>query len=400
MRIALAAVTVGAGFASAVACGFDVTILETRATEADGSTDASFDASPQEVRADAVVAGDYFTVALANARAYAWGAIFSADAGHVQYGPARLPTNRDFVHVCAGAQGACAVERSTGSVYCWGVNDRGQLGAGDRISSDDPRRVSLPSTPTTMACGHGHVCAILGDRSLWCWGDDFESQLGDPSTSEGFAAVPRQTGTFHDWIDISAGQGHTCGIRAPGTLWCWGRNQVGQLGSGLDTGFVQIRTPRQAGQDQDWVHLEASQDVACAIKRDGSLWCWGDLGALSLGGVPTRIGAANDWHDISLNCFGACGLRGIGEVWCLGRNDEGQFGMGENAPILVTAPTRIALDITPDGLWSSVTAGRFHTCLTSANGEIWCTGKNDSGQVGIAPSTDFVRTFTRIPLTP
>ena len=65
-----------------------------------------------------------------------------------------------------------------GGVWCWGGNDNGQLGLGDRTSRPDPRQVALPAKAVDVRTAFEFTCALLADASVWCWGYNLEGQLG------------------------------------------------------------------------------------------------------------------------------------------------------------------------------------------------------------------------------
>ena len=112
-----------------------------------------------------------------------------------------------------------------GGVWCWGGNANGQLGSGDRTSRAEPRQVTLPAQAVDVRTGFEFTCAVLADASVWCWGYNWEGQLGLGDTHPGDDHLePIQLGTERDWTFVATGQGHGCGIRSPGRLYCWGRN--------------------------------------------------------------------------------------------------------------------------------------------------------------------------------
>jgi alpha-tubulin suppressor-like RCC1 family protein len=194
---------------------------------------------------------------------------------------------------------------------------------------------------------------------------------------------------------VGTGQGHVCGIRQPGTLWCWGRNIWGQLGQG-SVNPQQIRTPTQVGTATDWTLVTAGQGTTCGLRGTGSLWCWGDNSAGQLGqndtterDAPAAVGTANDWATVSVDTFHGCGIRPPGTLWCWGRNVEGQLGIGDYATHLV--PTRAGTGTD----WIDVSTGRFHTCALRADASIWCTGDNPKGQLGTGNSTR-INAFAKI----
>jgi alpha-tubulin suppressor-like RCC1 family protein len=152
---------------------------------------------------------------------------------------------------------------------------------------------------TQVVTGLYHTCAIKNDKSLWCWGGNTAGQLGNTSApilaqgSQGGVGIPLQV-TTDAWDSISAGQAHTCGIMADQSLWCWGDNTNGQLGNGSQ---ISSSTPVAVViLDKTWGSVSAGANHTCALATDSTLWCWGDnsdgqLGTGS-GGVqllPTRV---------------------------------------------------------------------------------------------------------------
>jgi alpha-tubulin suppressor-like RCC1 family protein len=288
----------------------------------------------------------------------------------------------------AGSRHSCALAVD-GAVSCWGANDRGQLGAGDLVASSSPRTVPLPTEAIQVRTQFDFTCAVLADATLWCWGYNFEGQLGQGDRHPGTdRPSPVQVGSDRDWVYAGTGQGHGCGIRAPGALYCWGRNTDGQLGQGA-TEPIQIRAPIQVGTDTDWVEVACAQGTTCARKRDRTLWCWGTMGsgALAVGDVAprlvtTRVPVYSDWLSVTTNTFHTCGLRPDGQIWCAGRNTEGQLGSSDT---LDAIPTMLLADPNPG--WVEVGTGLFFTCARKADDSVWCTGQNSDGQLGVDPAT-------------
>jgi len=305
-----------------------------------------------------------------------------------------------WIAPAAGTIHSCALA-ADGGVWCWGGNANGQLGSGDRTARPDPRQVSLPAKAVDVRTSFEFTCALLEDASVWCWGFNMEGQLGLGDQYPGDDKLsPVQLGTDHDWTFIATGQGHGCGIRAPGRLYCWGRNTNSQLGQGV-TQPEEMRAPVRVGEDDDWAEVGCSQSTTCARKRAGSLWCWGEQasGALAMGDVnprptPAQVPNYSDWSAMTVNTFHTCGLRPGGQIWCAGRNTEGQIG----GPDLVDAvPNLLRAD--PNSGWVEVRAGRFFTCARKADDSIWCLGVNREGELAADPATlDHSATMVRIPL--
>lgn len=129
----------------------------------------------------------------------------------------------------AGMAHTCGVSQQ--HVLCWGSNSFGQLGDGSAQDRSQPVEVQgLPGTPTHLASGAVHVCALVTGGQAYCWGQNFQGQLGDGTTQNRMRAVAVSGG--HRFTEIHAGGAQTCGITRDGTQYCWGLNQSGQLGDG------------------------------------------------------------------------------------------------------------------------------------------------------------------------
>jgi alpha-tubulin suppressor-like RCC1 family protein len=284
----------------------------------------------------------------------------------------------------SNGRGAHCAERTTGSVYCFGANDEGQLAQGDTTPHEVPARVSLPALAKLVQGRMKSFCSVLETGALYCWGANEEGQLAqdDPFTAEGVDRYsPVQVGVDTDWTAVDVGQGHGCGIRAGGHLYCWGRNTKGE--SGLGEGSAgQNRSPIPSAVPTSWTAIATGQNNTCGLRGPGALYCtgFGEFGALGLGDrnnrfTPTQVGTFEDWIGIDVDTFHTCGIRAPGTLWCWGRNDEGQLGTGDLETRDV--PTR-AGDFDD---WEEVTTGHFHTCARR-HGTVWCTGDNEDGRLG------------------
>ena len=299
----------------------------------------------------------------------------------------------DLVVIGVGLGFACGLGVE-GEVWCWGRNASGQLGTGDTTSRPEPQPVLLEAGATQISVGTEHACAITPGGELWCWGENGERQLGNPDL-DADQTRPLRVGTWNDWAEVSAGQGHTCGIRVGGSLYCWGRNAQGQLGLGANAP-IQLGEPTLVNDTADWTQVAADQRITCGIQAPGALYCWGDntdgqlgVGDLDARLVPERIGTGSDWRKVAVNALHSCALDGAGTVWCWGRGAEGQLGLGDAEPRL--EPTTVEAT----GSFVDLTLGRFFTCVREEQGAVFCTGRNDDGALGI-PNVDRVLELTAV----
>jgi alpha-tubulin suppressor-like RCC1 family protein len=134
--------------------------------------------------------------------------------------------------VMGGSNHGCAIDAPAGGgqVFCWGLNDMGQVGipGGDGMSRQP---VSLPLGATDLALGDNHSCVRLTDSTVRCWGANGNGQVepGGPATVDApVVPVPGLTAV----ADVSAGWRHSCVLTVAGRIHCWGNNVSGQLGNG------------------------------------------------------------------------------------------------------------------------------------------------------------------------
>ena len=117
----------------------------------------------------------------------------------------------------------------------------------------------------------GHCLGLKNDNTIWGWGGNLSGQLGSGTTSIR-RTTPLQIGIGNNWINISSNGSHSLGITSDGKLWAWGNNTYGQLGDG-STGDKYI--PAQIGTATNWVSISAGSNHTLGLTSDGKLWAWG-----------------------------------------------------------------------------------------------------------------------------
>lgn len=234
------------------------------------------------------------------------------------------------------------------------------------------------------AAGGQSSCGVRADATAWCQGRNDFGQLGDGTTTLRISPV-QVVGT--GWSRIATGGSFTCGIKLDGTLWCWGLNNFGQLG-GADKATSVV--PRQVGTATTWREVSASWQHACATQSDGSAWCWGQnqRGQLGAGNTstrssaPTRVLGDQQWTSVSAGGWSSCGTTATGTAYCWGDNAFGQIGDGTIAnrykPTAVSGGLQLAQ--------VSTTWGR--ACGVTPTGQAWCWGENSNGELGNGTRTN------------
>jgi alpha-tubulin suppressor-like RCC1 family protein len=289
---------------------------------------------------------------------------------------------------------SCGI-RTSGTLWCWGSNYFGQLGVGflDGVREKSlPTRVGTNADWVSVSAGGSHTCGIRAVLRLWCWGRNSAGQLGDGTTTDNFPV--RVAGA---WRSVALGgsefleavgdtSAYSCGIQTSGLLWCWGDNDDGQLGDGTT---VERHSPVPIGAQTDWQSVALGRAHTCGIRSPGTLWCWGDNSRGQLGDgttvdslSPVRIGTESDWQSVESGALHTCGIRSPGTLWCWGRNLYGQLGDGTTLDRL--SPVQVGTESD----WQSVASGEGHSCGIRGAGTLWCWGLNFSGQLGDGTTLD------------
>lgn len=296
--------------------------------------------------------------------------------------------------VSAGDEHSCAV--SGGTVKCWGSNNSGQLGDDSIVNALSPVLVSgLPGTPAQVAAGGRHTCARLTDRTVWCWGENGNGQLGDNTTSD--SRVPVQVQGINTAEDISAGGNHTCAVLADGTVRCWGDNLNGQLGNATNN---DSSVPVPVSGINSVAAVAAGGIHTCALLTDGTVRCWGSNVLEQLGNafllpgsksnVPVTatsvISAVNITAGANHNCVSVTSPNT--RVRCWGDNFSGQLGLPwplifTPAPVFETTSNEPLTVNGITGATGSIAAGLDHSCAAvSSDNTVRCWGDNGAGQLG------------------
>ena len=300
-----------------------------------------------------VCAGEAHSCALTRTgELHCWGKNLHGELGLGDFMPRSTPTavpGTVFSRIACGGANTCGI-RSDGALFCWGDNFEGKIGQDDAFTSEDiprPTRVLESVDFRDVSVGQGHVCAVDRDGALYCWGRNNSAQLGLGMDSAQ-VRTPTRVGTASDYLDVAAAQHHTCALRRDNTLECWGSNAAGELGLGTSSDVL-VQTPTRVMGEQGYRTVRANWFHTCALRLDDSLWCWGrnDEGQLGLGdnvgrNAPAQVDMLARVVEVSTGHFHTCAFDAA-KLSCWGENNElGQLGLGavgrKNVPSEVPIP--------------------------------------------------------------
>lgn len=244
----------------------------------------------------------------------------------------------------------------------------------------------------SVTAGYVSTAVVKEDGTLWTWGGNEDGQLGTGAI-EGKETVPVLIGEER-WRQVSAGAAHKVAIHVDGTLWSWGDNVNGQLGRNH---FVSSATPGKVNNDTDWKAVAAGDYHTLALKNDGSLWAWGAGGFGQLGNgfqqdrsIPVKVAGFSDWVAIAAGADHSLGIRADRSLYAWGSNSAGQLGINDD-------PWDFGIRTSPKlvsggGQWKTVAAGTWFSLGIRTDGTLWSWGSNLHGQLGLGTDADSKRT--------
>ena len=346
--------------------------------------------------------------------------------------PGELDDER-FTDVVAGENFSCGLGTDT-SVYCWGANESGQLGNGqvseettaepERVLGGEQGEVFLENIRLITA-GSFFVCAVDTNAQVFCWGANDRGQLGagpdgameEPLPVRVVAGEQPGEAVLAGVVDIASGWGDsTCAIIGGGSVYCWGNNAKGQLGNGTGGQGIFSDSPvRVLGGEQGGQYVEEAVAVstashACVTTESENVFCWGFNGAGQLGDgtlndstepVQVLAGATDEEEeflgnarDVANYANGTCAVIGFG-VACWGSGSQGELGNGQKGiEVYATEPVWVLSgEQRTGGAYlvdiNEIAAGFAHVCaLDASSGAAFCWGWNQNGQLGNGDAGD------------
>ena len=278
-----------------------------------------------------------------------------------------------------------AMAATPASAIAWGANAVGQLGDGSFAAHLAPHAVSGLSGITGIHGGRQHVIALRSNGSVWCWGHGLDGQLGIGSTAN--RNVPTKTHNLANVKQVRTGHYHSMALRRDGTVWTWGLNKYGQLGDG--TTQKRLLPVRVKGLPHPAIAIAGARDHSLAILNNGTVWAWGlnQYGNLGTGNtvshhLPVQVKGLSQIIAIAGGRDHSLAIKKGGAVYAWGWNAYGQIGDGttvnRHLPKHVAQLTGVAVQIT---------AGANHSVVRRKDGSVWAFGQNSYGQIGDGTGT-------------
>jgi alpha-tubulin suppressor-like RCC1 family protein len=285
---------------------------------------------------------------------------------------------------------SCALDLE-GAAYCWGYGSDTRLGTGIDAGSPSPVQVAGGHSFTQIDVGYNHACAVATDQQAYCWGYGMLGDLGntDNPAARGNGTVPTLViGGLH-FAQVASGNNFTCGLTTSESTYCWGLDTAGQLGSPAPTTYncdpyACSLSPMAIAGAPDFVQISAGDSHACGITADGVAYCWGSNSNGQLGDgthtnhtTPSEVASLPGVTEISAGWFYTCALTRAGSIYCWGFNQYGELGNG------TTSDSSLPIQISAPGIvFRTVSAGFTHACAISTAGTAYCWGYNTDGELG------------------
>jgi alpha-tubulin suppressor-like RCC1 family protein len=287
----------------------------------------------------------------------------------------------NWCRVSGGTQFVGAI-KTDGTLWAWGRNSSGRLGDGSTTNRSSPVTTSGGGTTwCQVSAGANHATAIKTDGTLWTWGSNGQGALGTNNTTSRSSPGTTIDGAT-TWCQVSAGNSVTSGIKIDGTLWTWGCNSSGRLGDG--TTIDRSSPVTTAGGGTDWCQVSTKQETVAAVKTDGTLWTWGcnntgqlgDGSTISRSSPGTTAGAGTNWCQVASSINFMAAVKTDGTLWTWGCAGSG--ALGDGTTINRSSPGTTAGAGTN---WCHVGRGAYRAVgAIKTDGTLWTWGYGRCGQ--------------------
>src|SRR5215217_2216276 len=267
--------------------------------------------------------------------------------------------------IAGGANHSLAL-KNDGTVWAWGLNEDGELGDGTNTDSSTPVEVKDPNDPSgylseveTIAAGSSHSLALKDDGTVWAWGNNESSQLGDGTNANSTQPVKVANLSGVEAISGGGAPSYSLALKDDGTVWAWGDNRASQgtrIGGQLsDDEVTSSNTPLQVSDLPGGIEaIAAGAEHGLALKDDGTVWAWG-----------------NNWFGQLGNGTTTDGTQTTCEVTMIGGRTSSSCP-DSNTPVQMSEVGGI----------EAIAAGGAHGLALKDDGTVWAWGMNQDSQLG------------------
>lgn len=329
-----------------------------------------------------VSAGYYNSVALnKKGEIWAWGHAGNINDRALFAIPTKVKNDNDWLSISAGLSNVYAI-KSNGTLWYFDApsknNTTGEPHWEGRVS-----QVGNENQWKTASSGYNYLLAVKNDGTLWGLGTNSDGQLADGYIGT-TAFSPQQIGNQTNWEIPESGDFHGMALLKDGSLKTWGRNEEGQLGTGKwNQELLPVEVQCPVTRIGCWKDISAKSSYSFGIKDDGSLWAWGDnsFGHLGTGNTnpelqPVEVSPGTKWKKIYAGSISSFAIKSDNTIWAWGNNQMGQLGDGtknySSSPIQINAFSDVK-QIIPIG---------SSTLVATNNGNVYGWGENIFGQLG------------------
>lgn len=213
--------------------------------------------------------------------------------------------------------------KDSGTLWGWGSNSNGRLSLGDVINRSSPtQEITSSENWLSVSAWSNHASGVKSSGEIWSWGSGANGRLGNNCTLNTSSPV-QEFSSSTNWCMVSAGGYSTHAIKSDGSLWSWGANFSSQLGNGI--GFGDVFTPvREISSGTNWKSVSSHGSRVHALKQDNTLWSWGigsngDLAnncTLNMCSPVQEFSSSFNWLQV---CNGSA-VKNDGTLWGWGSN--------------------------------------------------------------------------------